>query len=196
MKPVFEAMGIKDASASWDDPGGHHSTGTCRMAETTDEGVVDKNLRVFGTENLYVCSNAAFPTCAAVNPTLTLVAMSMRLADYLSPLPPHRLIAAAGEEQETPTVSIELGVLLQRLGTPSISTRPISRRQSSAPPPNGSRTRWSARLRSSSPPSRFTSVPCGPSRTRSRRRRLTAQHRAGGDAALVAGLQHAGGRRG
>jgi choline dehydrogenase-like flavoprotein len=96
MKPVFEAMGIKNVSASADDPGGHHSTGTCRMAETVDKGVVDENLRVFDTENLYVCSNAAFPTCAAVNPTLTLVAMSMRLADHLSPLPPYRLIPAAG----------------------------------------------------------------------------------------------------
>ena len=53
------------------------------MAETPEEGVTDKHMKVFGTDNLYVCSNAAFPSCAAVNPTLTLTAMSMRLGDHL-----------------------------------------------------------------------------------------------------------------
>jgi choline dehydrogenase-like flavoprotein len=38
---------------------------------------------VFGTDNLYVCSNAAHPTCAAVNPTLTLVAVTLKLTDHL-----------------------------------------------------------------------------------------------------------------
>jgi choline dehydrogenase-like flavoprotein len=41
-------------------------------------------MKVFGTDNLYVCSNAAFPTCAAVNPTLTLTAMTLRLGDHLN----------------------------------------------------------------------------------------------------------------
>jgi choline dehydrogenase-like flavoprotein len=53
------------------------------MGLTPDEGVTDANMLVFGTKNLYVCSNAVFPTCAAVNPTLTLTAMSMRLGDHL-----------------------------------------------------------------------------------------------------------------
>lgn len=83
MKAVFEAMDCPIVSSGWDDPGGHHSTGTCRMALTPDEGVTDANMLVFGTKNLYVCSNAVFPTCAAVNPTLTLTAMSMRLGDHL-----------------------------------------------------------------------------------------------------------------
>jgi choline dehydrogenase-like flavoprotein len=84
MKAVFDAMGCPIVSAGWDDPGGHHATGTCRMAENPEEGVTDANMQVFGTNNLYVCSNAAFPTCAAVNPTLTLTAMAMRLADHLT----------------------------------------------------------------------------------------------------------------
>lgn len=66
-----------------DPPGGHHATGTCRMAATPEHGVLDSDMRVFGTHNLYVCSNAAFPTGAAVNPTLTLTAMAFRLADHL-----------------------------------------------------------------------------------------------------------------
>lgn len=83
MKKVFKAMDYEITSAVWDDPGGHHATSTCRMAETPEDGVVDSNMKVFGTDNLYVCSNAAFPTCTAVNPTLTLVAMAMRLGDHL-----------------------------------------------------------------------------------------------------------------
>src|SRR5215471_18070218 len=57
----------------------HHMTSTCRMGKRPEDGVVDENLRVHGTDNLYVCSNAVFPTGSAVNPTLTLTAMSMRL---------------------------------------------------------------------------------------------------------------------
>jgi choline dehydrogenase-like flavoprotein len=83
MKAVFEAMDCPIVSSGWDDPGGHHASGTCRMALTPDEGVTDANMLVFGTKNLYVCSNAVFPTCTAVNPTLTLTAMSMRLGDHL-----------------------------------------------------------------------------------------------------------------
>jgi choline dehydrogenase-like flavoprotein len=83
MKKVIEAMGYELVDSGWDDPGGHHATSTCRMAETPEEGVTDRNMKVFGTENLYVCSNAVFPNCTAVNPTLTLTAMSMRLGDHL-----------------------------------------------------------------------------------------------------------------
>jgi len=83
MKKVIEEMGYQLVSAGWDDPGGHHATSTCRMAETPELGVTDRNMKVFGTDNLYVCSNAAFPNCTAVNPTLTLTAMSMRLGDHL-----------------------------------------------------------------------------------------------------------------
>jgi len=53
------------------------------MGRTEKDGVTDKDMRVHGTDNLYVCSNAAFPSGAAVNPTLTLTAMSFRLADHL-----------------------------------------------------------------------------------------------------------------
>lgn len=83
MKAVFKEMNFEIVSSGWDDPGGHHASGTCRMAASPDGGVVDANLKVFGTDNLYVCSNATFPTCTAVNPTLTLTAISMRLGDHL-----------------------------------------------------------------------------------------------------------------
>ena len=83
MTKLMEDMGYKDIQAQIQDPGGHHATGTCRMGLTEQVGVTDKDMRVHGTDNLYVCSNAAFPSGAAVNPTLTLTAMAYRLADHL-----------------------------------------------------------------------------------------------------------------
>jgi choline dehydrogenase-like flavoprotein len=62
---------------------GQHTSSTCRMGKDATEGVVDADLKVFGTSNLYVCSNAVHPTCAAVNPTLTLVAVTLKLTDHL-----------------------------------------------------------------------------------------------------------------
>ncbi|WP_185961544.1 GMC oxidoreductase [Telmatospirillum sp. J64-1] len=62
--------------------GGHH-IGTARMAEDSSRGVVDRNCRVFGTENLYIAGSATFPTSSHANPTLTIVAMAARLAGHL-----------------------------------------------------------------------------------------------------------------
>ena len=63
---------------------GDHAASTCRMGTSPSNSVVDENLRVHGVENLWVCSNAVFPTGGAINPTLTLVALSIRLADHLA----------------------------------------------------------------------------------------------------------------
>lgn len=60
----------------------HHS-GTCRMNDFPDAGVVDCNLLVHGTDNIYVCSSAVFPTAGAANPTLTVAALAHRLAQHL-----------------------------------------------------------------------------------------------------------------
>lgn len=62
---------------------GHHHMGTTRMAETADKGVVDPNLRVFGTNNLFVSGCSVFPTGGHVPPTMTIVALSIRLANHL-----------------------------------------------------------------------------------------------------------------
>jgi choline dehydrogenase-like flavoprotein len=60
-----------------------HAACTCRMGKDDSEGVVDANLKVFGVENLYVCSNGAFSSLGCVNPTLTLTALALRLGDEL-----------------------------------------------------------------------------------------------------------------
>jgi choline dehydrogenase-like flavoprotein len=66
------------------DWGAHHAASTCRMSVDPRDGVVDADLRVHGMKNLYVCSNAVFPSIGAVNPTLTLTALALRLGDHLN----------------------------------------------------------------------------------------------------------------
>ena len=60
-----------------------HEVGTLRMAGN-GVGVVDANLRFLAYENLYACDNSVFPTSPAANPTLTLAALSLRLARHIT----------------------------------------------------------------------------------------------------------------
>ena len=81
---VLKAAGCAEDSIKPDvgGPTGAHASCTCRMSAAESEGVVDKNLRVHGTDNLYVCSNAVFPNVTATNPTLTVAALAVRLAEH------------------------------------------------------------------------------------------------------------------
>jgi choline dehydrogenase-like flavoprotein len=63
--------------------GGGHHMGTTRMADDPTRGVVDRNCRVHGLDNLYVIGGSVFPTGGAANPTLTIVALTLRLAEHL-----------------------------------------------------------------------------------------------------------------
>ncbi|MGH9026840.1 MAG: GMC oxidoreductase, partial [Acidimicrobiia bacterium] len=63
--------------------GGSHHMGTTRMNDDPHLGVVDAECRVHGVANLYVAGSAVFPTGGYANPTLTLVALTLRLADEL-----------------------------------------------------------------------------------------------------------------
>jgi len=63
--------------------GGSHHMGTTRMHDDPHHGVVDRNSKVHGMDNLYVAGSSVFPTSGVSNPTLTLVAMTLRLADHL-----------------------------------------------------------------------------------------------------------------
>ncbi|MBP0492626.1 GMC oxidoreductase [Pararoseomonas indoligenes] len=62
--------------------GGHH-IGTARMGATPATGVVDPECRVHGMANLWVAGSAVFPTSGQANPTLTVVALALRLAAHL-----------------------------------------------------------------------------------------------------------------
>jgi choline dehydrogenase-like flavoprotein len=89
---------------AWDPlrPGGlsihspHHHMGTTRMNDDPRDGVVDRNCRIHGVANLYIAGSSVFPTGAgAANPTLTIIALAIRLADHLKSasgvpdVPPH-----------------------------------------------------------------------------------------------------------
>ena len=66
--------------------GGKHHMGSTRMHEDPARGVVNAASRVHGLENLHVAGSSVFPTGGWANPTFTLVALSIRLADHLKAL--------------------------------------------------------------------------------------------------------------
>ncbi len=63
---------------------GCHHMGTTRMSADPSEGVVDANLKVHDTDNLYIASCSVFPCGGFANPTLTIVALAHRLAQHLA----------------------------------------------------------------------------------------------------------------
>lgn len=63
---------------------GFHHLGTCRMARTEADGVVDSYGRVHGAPGLYAVGGASFAGSGTVNPTLTMVALALRTADALA----------------------------------------------------------------------------------------------------------------
>jgi choline dehydrogenase-like flavoprotein len=60
-----------------------HHIGTTRMSVSERTGVVDSNGRVYGTHNLFAAGSSVFTTSGSANPTLTIVALAIRLADHL-----------------------------------------------------------------------------------------------------------------
>ncbi len=61
-----------------------HHMGTTRMHADPRHGVVDADCRIHRLENFYIASSSVFPTSGNVNPTLTIVALAIRLADHLN----------------------------------------------------------------------------------------------------------------
>jgi GMC oxidoreductase len=73
----------------------HHAAGSLRMPwyqrldqldKNPNKGVVDEDLRVNGTKNLYVCDMSVMPISTAANPVRTLVALALRLSEHLAKL--------------------------------------------------------------------------------------------------------------
>ena len=62
-----------------------HQLGTARISTTESSGVVDSDLKIHGSSNVYITGGAVFPTVGYANPTLTIVALSLRLASHLEP---------------------------------------------------------------------------------------------------------------
>jgi choline dehydrogenase-like flavoprotein len=76
-------LGRVEIAARRPDPNAHHHAGTTRMSADPGSSVVDPTGRVHGTANLYACGASVFPTAGAANPTLTIVALALRLAAHL-----------------------------------------------------------------------------------------------------------------
>ena len=62
---------------------GKHHCGTTRMSADPKTGVVNANCKVFGIDNLYIAGSSVFPTIGYANPTLTIVALALRLSDHI-----------------------------------------------------------------------------------------------------------------
>jgi choline dehydrogenase-like flavoprotein len=62
----------------------YHQLGGTRMSSDRSQGVVDADCRVHGYDNLYIAGGSVFPTGGWANPTLTIAALALRLADHLS----------------------------------------------------------------------------------------------------------------
>ncbi|MCY7417867.1 MAG: GMC family oxidoreductase [Chloroflexi bacterium] len=83
---LLRRMGVE---RHWEGPaltgvGSSHDLGGLRMGTDERHSVVDADLRVHDSPNLYVMSGAVFPSCAGINPTLTIQALSWLAADRLA----------------------------------------------------------------------------------------------------------------
>lgn len=78
------SLGYERNQPMKENPRGDHASGVCRMGHSPDSSVTNGNLAVHGIENLFVCSNAVLPNAAAVNPTLTLGSLALRLGSWLA----------------------------------------------------------------------------------------------------------------
>ncbi|HEX7049641.1 MAG TPA: GMC family oxidoreductase [Longimicrobiales bacterium] len=83
IRDTFRRLGARDLSEepmSWS----HHHVGSCRMGDDPRTSVVDRDLRVHGSRNLYVLSSAVFVTAGAAHPTLLITALAHRLGRHLA----------------------------------------------------------------------------------------------------------------
>ena len=76
---------LVDDSAEWDPNmwGGCHHMGTARMTDTDADGVVDKNCKLHTVDNTYLAGGSVFSTGGYANPTVSIVALGLRLAEHI-----------------------------------------------------------------------------------------------------------------
>jgi choline dehydrogenase-like flavoprotein len=78
--PRVKAGRVHELEVAWS----RHFQGACRMGRSPATSVVDADLRVHESPNLYVCGSEVFVTGGAMQPSLTIVALALRLADHLA----------------------------------------------------------------------------------------------------------------
>lgn len=87
LRDKFAASGIGRLEASAEEPAftdASHHMGTTRMCRSPRDGVVDTECRVHGISNLYLAGSSVFPCAGHANPTLTIVALAVRMARHLA----------------------------------------------------------------------------------------------------------------
>ncbi len=77
---------LSDDLSTFPGTGAWHHAGGTRMSADPKTGVVDKDCRMHGVANLYIAGGSVFPTGGIANPTLTIVALAIRLADHVKAL--------------------------------------------------------------------------------------------------------------
>jgi choline dehydrogenase-like flavoprotein len=96
----YSPQGVEFEMTRYGAYGGHH-IGTARMGNDPASSVVNPEGRIHGVDNLFVASSATFPTSSQANPTLTVIALALRLAQHLK----SKLVApspTAGAHDATP----------------------------------------------------------------------------------------------
>lgn len=83
LETMLDARGIPHIERTHDFTMAPHHMGSCRMHDDPTEGVVDRNCRVHGTDNLYLAGSSVFPTSGGRQPTLTIAALAIRLGEHL-----------------------------------------------------------------------------------------------------------------
>jgi choline dehydrogenase-like flavoprotein len=82
-----------------------HHLGTTRMHRNPKRGVTDPNGRVHSVGNLYVSGSSVFPTSGHANPTLTIIALAIRLADHLKDLQGTHVVYGGDRRHRATTVA-------------------------------------------------------------------------------------------
>ncbi len=111
---------LSETSTRWNsDPlisshpiGGYHHMGGTRMSSSPNTGVVDKDCRLHESPNLYVASSSVFPTGGWANPTATIIALSLRLADHLKSVLDERSVWHSQNMERPPPATAERPVQL------------------------------------------------------------------------------------
>ncbi len=80
---IFAKLGATAIHHHPEFQGAGHIIGTCRMGDDPAHSVVDPRLRCHDHENLHIIGSAVFPTSGTANPTLTIAALALRLAETL-----------------------------------------------------------------------------------------------------------------
>ena len=81
---IFQHIGATKIQHAGEPQGAGHILGTTRMGSSPETSVVDANLRCHDHPNLYLLGGSVFPTSGTANPTLTIAALALRLAETLS----------------------------------------------------------------------------------------------------------------